>query len=158
MTRNLRRRTLQLYWGSIATGALLPMVVDLVVAATRRGQMPAQYFEGFYLRLFAPQEGVMMLTLLGGAPFLLFGIFALIHLGTAHRRGEALASRRRFALQLAFAAMLALSIWGHYSIMTARGSTAALGFLFLPFFVLAAGIVAYAAGRLFKRVRHGPAG
>ncbi len=155
---NLRRRTLQLYWGSIATGALLPLVVDLVVAATRRGQMPAQYFEGFYLRLFAPQESVLMLTLLGGAPFLLFGVFALIHLGTTHRHGETLASRRRFALQLAFAAMVALSTWGHYSIMTARGSTAALGFLFLPFYVLATGVVAYAAGRWFKRVRHGPAG
>ena len=99
-----------------------------------------------------------MLTLLGGAPFLLFGVFALIHLGMADRRGEALASRRQFALQLAFATMVALSAWGHYGIMTARGSTAALGFLFLPFHVLAMGVVTYASGRWFKRFRHGPAG
>ncbi len=158
MSGNTRRRILRLYWGSMATGALLPLAVDLVVATTRRAQTPAQYLEGFYLRLFAPQESVLMLALLGGAPFLLFGVFALIHLGTADRRGEALAVRRQFALQLAFATMVGLSAWGHYSIMTARGSTAALGFLFLPFYVLATGLVAYAAGRWFKRFRHGPAG
>jgi hypothetical protein len=68
MSGNTRRRILRLYWGSMATGALLPLAVDLVVATTRRAQTPAQYLEGFYLRLFAPQESVLMLALLGGAP------------------------------------------------------------------------------------------
>jgi hypothetical protein len=158
MNGTTRRRTLLLYWGSIATGTLLPLAMELGVAMARRGQTLAQFFDGFFVRLFAPQESVVMLTVLGGAPFLLFGVLALIHLGTADRVSTELGARRQFSLQLTYVAMLALSVWGHYSIMTARGSTAGLGFLFLPFVVAATGLAAYGLGRGFKRLRRGPAG
>ena len=158
MSARTRRLAVQFYWGGIATGVMLPTLMEVAVTVARRSRTLGQVFDGFYVRLFAPQESILMLTVLGGAPFLLFGIFALIHLGTADRHGTELAVRRHFALQMTYVAMVALAAWGHYSIMTARGSTAGLGFLFLPFLVIAAGVVAYALSRAFKRLRRGPAG
>jgi hypothetical protein len=51
-------------------------------------------------------------------------------------------------LLLAAAAMIAVSIWGHYAILTARGSTAGIGFLFLPIYLLIAMPLGYGLGRL----------
>ena len=158
MSTGTRRDTLLLYWGSIATGVLLPLGTDIVAATTRRTQTLGQYLDGFLVRMFAPGEGVLMLTALGGAPFVLFAVLALLHLGTADRHGAELAARRRLALSLAYAAMLAPSLLGHYAILTSRGSTAGLGFLFLPFLVVAAGVAAYVLGRGITRLRRGPLG
>jgi hypothetical protein len=157
MSTGTRGWALGLYWGGIATGVLLPVAMEMAMEVGRQTRTLAQAIDGFYVRLFAPQEGVLMLTVLGGIPFLAFAIVALIQLGTAECRGHELAVRRRLGLQLAYLAMVALSIAGHHAIMNSRGSTAGLGFLFLPFFVVAAGVAAYALVRAIMRLRRGPA-
>jgi hypothetical protein len=112
LSARTRRLAVQYYWGGIATGVMLPTLMEAVVTVARRSRTLGQVFDGFYVRLFAPQESILMLTVLGGAPFLLFGIFALIHLGTADRHGTELAARRHFALQMTYVAMVALAARG----------------------------------------------
>lgn len=146
-----RRLTLFLYWGSLAVGVLLPLGMQVGIEIWRRKTPLTVYFEGVYVRLFMPGDGLLALTLLGAAPFAIHAIFALIHLGTAPRRGALVARRRGFALLLAFAAMVAVSAWGHHAILTAKGSTAGIGFIFLPFYVLFALPVAYGIGRWIAR-------
>lgn len=147
----VRRLTLILYWGSLALGTLLPLALQAGVEIIRRKQRLADYFDGFYVRLFAPGEGLLPLMLLGAAPFAVYAIFALFHLGLAPSYGALIVRRRGLALLLTLAAMLAVSTWGHYAILTAKGSTAGIGFIFLPFYVLLALPVAYGLGRLIAR-------
>lgn len=144
---NTRALTLALYWGSLAVGVALPWVMQISVEVSRRKQTLDAFFDGLYVRLFGPDGGLLFLSLLGAAPFAVYAVFALIHLGTAPRHGALVTRRRRFALFTAAAAMLGVSIWGHLAILTARGSTAGIGFLFLPFYVLIAMLVGYGLGR-----------
>lgn len=143
--------TLFLYWGSLAVGVLLPLGMQVWIEIGRRKTPLAVFLDGVHVRLFMPGDGLLALTLLGAAPFAIYAIFALIHLGTAPRRGALVARRRGFALLLAFAAMVAVSVWGHHAILTAKGSTAGIGFIFLPFYVLFALPVAYGIGRWIAR-------
>lgn len=152
-----RAVTLVFYWGSLVIGFLLPWVTTVAVDIGHRhrpvAEAVASFFSGFWLRLFAPGEGLLWLALLGAAPFAVFAVFTLLHLGTAWRHGLDVARRRIVGVAFAFAAMLAISIWGHVSIMTARGSTAGIGFLFLPIYTLFALPVGYGLGRLVARIQ-----
>ena len=118
----------------------------------RNGRV-AGFFDGYFVRLFSPEDSDLFLILLGALPFAAFAVLALLHLGTASQKGALAFRRRRFALVLTFATMVAVSIWGHVAILTAKGSTAGIGFLFLPFYVGLAGIAAYGFGRLLGRWR-----
>jgi hypothetical protein len=147
----VRGLTLFLYWGSLAVGVLLPFMMQVGVEIIRRKTTLADYFDGFYVRLFGPGDGLLALTLLGAAPFAVYAIFALFHLGMAPRHGALIVRRRRLALLLALAATVTMSTWGHYAILTAKGSTAGIGFIFLPFYALFALAAAYVLGRLIAR-------
>jgi hypothetical protein len=149
-----RGLTLTLYWSSVITGFLLPWIMQCWVETWHRKQPLAAFFDGLYLRLFGPESGLLWLSLLGAAPFVIYAVFALIHLGTAPRQGKTVTQRRRMALLLTLAAMILVSVWGHYSILTARGSTAGIGFIFLPFYVLIAMPVAYGIGRGMARLAY----
>lgn len=146
-----RRLTLFLYWGSLALGVLVPLGMQVGIEVWRRKTTLTAHLDGLYVRLFAPGDGLLALTLLGAAPFVVYATFALIHLGTAPRHGAAVVRCRRFGLLLALPAMVAVSVWGHLAILTAKGSTAGIGFLFLPFYVLFALPVAYGIGRWVAR-------
>ena len=149
MTDALRTRglTLVLYWGSLVIGFLLPWAMLIWAEVWHRQQTLVAFSDGIYLRIFGPESGLLWLSLLGAAPFAVYAMFTLFHLGTAPRHGDDIARRRRLALLLTLAAMIAASVWGHYSILTARGSTAGIGFLFLPFYVSAAMLAGYGVGR-----------
>ena len=136
-----------LYWGSIGLGVTLPWLMQWGVEIFHRQRPTAEVFDGVWLRLFAPGSGVVLLTALGAAPFIAYAVFALFHLGLADRRGARLARLRRLGMLVAWAAMTACALWGHAAILTARGSTAGLGFLFLPFCVLFAAVLGYGLGR-----------
>lgn len=148
---NTRTLTLALYWGSLAAGVLLPWVTQVSVALWRRQQTLDAFFDGLYVRLFGPDGGLLFLSLLSAAPFALYAVFTLVHLGTAPRHGALVTRRRRVALLAAAAAMLGVSLWGHLAILTARGSTASIGFLFLPFYILIAMLAGYGLGRWIAR-------
>jgi hypothetical protein len=146
-TPGTRGLTLALYWGSLALGLLLPWAIQIWVEVVNHHRPLMAFFDGLYLRLFGPETGLLLLSLLGVAPFLVYAVFALLHLGTAPRQGGLVVRRRRLALLVSLAAMLAVTTWGHYSILTARGSTASIGFIFLPFYVLLAMPLGYGIGR-----------
>lgn len=146
-----RALTLSLYWGALFIGLALPWLVRIVVDLTSHDRSLAQFFSGLSLRLYGPDRGLLYLSLLSAAPFAVYAVFTLFHLGTAPRHGVEVTRRRRLALLLAGAVMLAVSVWGHYAIMTARGSTAAIGFIFLPLYVLVALPLGYGLGRWLAR-------
>jgi hypothetical protein len=150
-----RAVTAVLYWGSLVTGLFLPLIMQIAAETVHRGlplaQAWSEFADAFWIRLFAPGDGRLFLSLFNVAPFAVYAIFALLHLGRAHVQGAIIARRRRLALIVGAGAMLAVSAWGHYAILTAKGSTAAIGFLFLPFYVLAAAPAGYGLGRLWAR-------
>jgi len=146
-----RGLTLALYWGSLVVGVLMPWVMQIGVEVWYRQQAPAAFFDGLYLRLFGPDSGLLFLSLLSAAPFAIYAVFVLFHLGITPRHGALVTRRRRLALLLAAAAMIAVSVWGHYAILTARGSTASIGFLFLPIYLLMAMPIGYGLGQLIAR-------
>jgi hypothetical protein len=78
-----RGLTIALYWGSLIVGVLLPWVMQIGVEVWHRKQPLAAFFDGLYLRLFGPDSGLLFLSLLSAAPFAVYAVFALFHLGTA---------------------------------------------------------------------------
>lgn len=153
----MRVQTLVLYWGALVTGLILPSIMKIITDTGHRHQplsrVLIEYVDGFWLRLFAPGDGLIFISLYGSLPFAMFAIFTLFHLGLANRRGELIARRRWVALLASGVAMMIVSVWGQYSILTAKGSTAAIGFIFLPFYVLIAALAGYGLGRLIGRAR-----
>lgn len=141
MTRRLDRLAVGIYWGSLALGLVLPWALDL-----------GFHGPGLRRRLFAPGHNVFLIGVLNWVPFAVYGVFALLHLGTADRRGAGIAWRRLGGVAGAGLALVAASLWLHVAILTSRSSTAAIGYLFLPLELLAVIPLGYAAGRLATRL------
>jgi hypothetical protein len=133
----LDRVALALYWGALAVGPGLPWALDVLFHGPGLGR-----------RLFAPGYNVFLIGVLDAAPFAAYAVFALVHLGTANRRGAEVARRRLAGVAAAGLALLGAALWVHLSILTSRSSTAALGYLVLPLELLPVLPVGYAAGRL----------
>lgn len=151
----IRGITLVLYWGSLVLGFVLPWIMTVTTDVLHRqrslAQASAKFIDDFHVRLFAPGDGTLFLALLGMAPFMVYAVFTLLHLGKAPRLGTQMAWRRLLGVVCAIIAMTAVSIWGHFTILTARGSTAGIGFIFLPFYTLFAMLPGYGFGRLLAR-------
>jgi hypothetical protein len=152
---NIRGITLALYWGSLALGFMLPWVMTITADVFHRQRSLAEastkLFADIHVRLFAPSDGTLFLALLSMAPFVVYAVFTLLHLGKGPRLGTLVTHRRLIGVLCAAIAMIVVSVWGHYSILTARGSTAGIGFIFLPFYVLFAMLLGYGLGRLLAR-------
>lgn len=135
---------LLLYWGSLALGFALPWGLHLAV----HGAGPGGPLTTIRRLLFAPGDNLFLIGVLNAIPFAAYGVFALLHLGTADRRPAAVAVRRLGGTVGAGLAALATSAGVQLSIMTSRSSTAAIGYLFLPFEVLISLAVGYVVGWL----------
>ena len=98
--------------------------------------------------LFEPGYNEFLLTLITALPFLLAAVFIRFHLG-----GEQIPRGRWAGVVGALSASAALSLWGLIAIRMSRSSTAAIGYLFLPFYVLFAMPIGYVAGRLIAKLR-----
>src|SRR3970282_2137367 len=155
----VRRITLALYWGSLVLGFVLPWIMMVAADAFRRqvslAKASARFMDAFHIRLFAPGESILFSALLGLAPFAVYAVFTLLHLGRSPRLGAAVVRRRLLGVGFAAVAMIAVSVWAHFAILTARGSTAAIGFIFLPFYTVIAMALGYGLGRLVARWRTG---
>lgn len=151
----IRGITLILYWGSLTLGFVLPWIMTVAADVFHRqrslAEAGAKLFDAFHVRLFAPGDGTLFLALLSMVPFVIYAVFTLLHLRKGPRLGALITRRRLVSVVCAAMTMIAISVWGHYSILTARGSTAGIGFIFLPFYVLFAMLPGYGLGRLLAR-------
>jgi hypothetical protein len=95
--------------------------------------------------LFEPGYNEFLLTMITAVPFLALAVFAVFHTTTEN------ASARVAGIAGALALGGALLIWTQVSIRTSRSSTAAIGYLFIPFGVALVMPFGYLAGRLFRR-------
>ncbi len=138
-----------LFWGSTLAGLTLP-AVSMWLA---RRRSVAQVFSEFWQSFTGAEPGLVILTALHAAPFVAFGVFCLLHLGKAPANDASLASRRLGGALAAALLMVAVSLWGNISIFASRSSTAPIGFVFLPFYLLIAGTLGYGLGRLVARYR-----
>ena len=138
-----------LFWGSTLAGLTLP-AVSMWLA---RRRSVAQVFSEFWQSFTGAEPGLVILTALHAAPFVAFGVFCLLHLGKAPANDASLASRRLGGALAAALLMVAVSLWGNISIFASRSSTAPIGFVFLPFYLLIAGALGYGLGRLVVRYR-----
>ena len=143
---NYRRRITLVFWTAVVLGFGLPAGVA-IVADSRNGSvvMAASHWAG---NLFEPGYNEFALSALHAAPYVLAAVFALFHLAHGWKQGEL-----RFRSRLAgiFGAILAGAVFSTatlWAIRTSRSSTAAIGYLFLPFEVVPAILIGYALGRL----------
>jgi hypothetical protein len=137
------KRAVALFWLIIATGVCVPAIVAIATDTAKGDDLPsaaARWFE----HLFEPGYNEFLLTLIGAAPFLVLAVFSLFH-ATSGKRVAGVAG--------ALMAAAAVTIWGEIAIRTSRSSTAAIGFLFLPFEAAMVMPAGYLVGRLVAKIR-----
>ena len=138
-----------LFWGSALAGLLLPGVSMLLA----RRRSPLQVLTDYWQSFTGAEPGLVLMTALHMAPFVAFGVICLLHLGKAQAHGASLVTRRIGGALVAALFMVAVSLWGNISIFASRSSTAPIGFVFLPFYLLIGGALGYGLGRLVVRLR-----
>ena len=138
-----------LLWGSVLAGLVLPALSMWFAKDRPAAAVIAEFAQAFT----GAQPGMIIMTAMHAAPFLAFGVFCLLHLGKEPASDASLASRRLVGALVAALLMVAMSLWGNISIFASRSSTAAIGFLFVPFYVLIAAVLGYGLGRLAMRWR-----
>lgn len=136
-----------LFWGSVLAGLLLP-ALSMGLAKRRPA---SEAFGDYWLSFTGAEPGLVFMTALHAAPFVAFGVFCLLHLGKAPTTDGSVAVRRLGGALTAALLMVVVSLWGNTSIFASRSSTASIGFIFLPFYVLMASAVGFGLGRLIVR-------
>jgi len=137
-----------LFWGSALAGLLLP-AVSMWLAKRRT---TAEVISEFWYSFTGAEPGMIIMTALHALPFVAFAMFCLLHLGKVPADNASLRGRRLGGVLVGTFLMIAMSLWGNISIFASRSSTAAIGFLFMPFYLLFAGILGYCLGRLLARL------
>jgi hypothetical protein len=139
------KRATGMFWLIVAFGLCVPPVVAIgteVVKGTPLASASGQWIE----HLFQPGFNEFLLTLFTATPFIVLAVFSIFHLTSEN------ASKRLAGVSGALAVGAGLMIWGLVAIRMSHGSTAAIGFVFLPFEVAIVMPVGYLAGRLFGRL------
>ena len=141
------KRVIVLFWLTIGFGfAVSPIVA--IGASAARGASIASAIREWKGHLFEPGFNEYLLTLMVAAPFLAAAIFLLFHLS-----GGEVQRNRLAGVAGSLSAGAALMLWGLIAIRTSGSSTAAIGYLFLPFEVLLAMLIGYLGGRLVAKLR-----
>lgn len=138
--------TALVYWGLIASGLIVPWGAALI---NDKGD-----FRQLIIHMFAPGYNVYLIGAFGLAPMAAFAVFGMLHVGPAISRLDGhIVKRRWFGFVLGAISGVAVSAWGHISIATSRDAQAAIGYIFLPFLVIAAHFGGYLAGRLIHKIK-----
>ena len=139
------------FWSSAVAGVLLPVLSMMLAKQRSPGQVLGEFWQSFT----GAEPGLALLTALHAAAFVAYGVFALLHLGKAPADNAPLAARRLGGALVAGLLMVAASLWVSVSIFASRSSTAAIGFLFLPFYLAIAATLGYGIGRaIAARLRY----
>jgi hypothetical protein len=141
------KRVILLFWLTIGFGFAVSPVVAIGASAAK-GASIASAISEWRGNLFEPGFNEYLLTLIVAAPFLAAAIFLLFHLS-----GEEVQRNRLAGVAGSLCTGAALVLWGLIAIRTSGSSTAAIGYLFLPFEVLVAMLIGYIGGRLAAKLR-----
>ncbi|MBM4127796.1 MAG: hypothetical protein FJ247_10680 [Nitrospira sp.] len=145
--RQLLFLTLTIYWSSILFGLTAPWISNIAVDVLKHGQPLVQAIHQLRLHLFAPGYNLFLIAALNAAPFVLFAVVALLHLGLIPPEECRLARRRSLALCVALLLGIGLSAWTHVMTLWFPDAQGALAYFFLPFVLLALFPLGYLAGR-----------
>ncbi len=143
----LDRPAVALFWGSALAGVLLP-ALSMWLA---RRHPASEVLSDYWLSFTGAEPGLVFMTALHAAPFVAFGAFCLLHLGKAPVDDRPGAARRLGGALAGALLMVAVSLWGNIAIFASRSSTASIGFIFLPFYLLLASVSGYGLGRVIVR-------
>ena len=143
-TGPLDRAAVALFWGSALAGVLLPPL-SLMLAKQRP---PVQVLGEFWHSFTGAEPGFALLTALHAAVFVAYGVFALLHLGRAPVDDAPRAARRLGGALGAGLLLVGVSLWVDTSIFASRSSTAAIGFLLMPIYLVVAAALGYGIGRM----------
>ena len=141
--------TLIIYWGCILLGPGIPWVATIAIDMLKHDQSLAQAVHQLRLHLFAPGYNLFLIGVINAAPFVLFAIFALFHMGLAPWENRRLCGRRGAGLLVTAIGLVGLSAWTHVMTLWFPDAQGALAYLFLPFVLLGLMPVSYALGRGF---------
>ena len=139
--------TLLVYWGCVLLGLCIPWLATITVDMLKHDQSLAQALHQLRLHLFAPGYNLFLIGLLNAAPFLLFAIFALLHMGFAPLENRRLRGRRSAGILVTAVGLIGLSSWTHLMTLWHPDAQGALAYLFLPFVLLGIMPISYALGR-----------
>jgi hypothetical protein len=146
------KRVTIFFWLTIACGCAVSPIVAIGTEAAKGTPFPAAVSE-WIGRLFKPGYNEFLLTMIIALPFVAAGVLFLFHLAA-----ERVPRGRWAGAGGALCAGAALSVWGLTAIRMSRSSTAAIGFLALPFEVAVAMLMGYLAGRLVDKLLPGARG
>jgi hypothetical protein len=150
-------RATVLFWATLGIGFLLPAVVAVGVDANR-GMPILTAIQLWIANLFLPGYNEFLLSLIEAAPYAGLAIFGLFHL-TSEGTNDPMVHRARLTgFAAALLAAAALSTWMLIAIRSSRSSTAALGYLALPFYVVPVMCIGYATGRWIAKARRTDSG
>jgi hypothetical protein len=149
--RRLTTFTLIVYWGCILLGLTLPLLATVGVDLVKHQQSLGQAFHQLRLHLFAPGYNLFLIAVMNAVPFILFAVFALLHLGNVPSEDLRLAGRRKAGILMATFGLLGLAAWTHVMTLWHPDAQGALAYVFLPFAQVIVIPISYAAGRLLRR-------
>jgi hypothetical protein len=141
------KRVVILFWLTIVLGFVLSPIAVIGVE-TAKGAPFAPAAAEWIGNLFRPGYYEFEIALIAAGPFLGAAVFSLFHLSAGQ------VPRGRWAGAAgALCAGVAVSLWIQVNILTSRSSTAAIGYLMLPFETLFVMPIGYLAGRLIAKLR-----
>jgi hypothetical protein len=141
------RRVTAVFWTTIAFGfAVSPLVA--IGVETAKGAPFASAVSEFRGHLFEPGYNEFLIALFTSLPFVAAAVFLMFHLAA-----DRTPLGRWAGVAGALCTGTALTIWGHIAIRMSRSSTAAIGYIFLPFEVLFVMPIGYLAGRLLVNLK-----
>lgn len=148
---DLTRLTLTLYWGSIVLGLTLPWIVRIAheVYAGHAPWMDA--LQSLNRQLFAPGYNLFLVGAMNAAPFAIFALFVLFHLGRAHLCEPPMIPRRIGGALGGATVLLGVSLWAHIGTVVYPDAQGALVYFFLPFYLSILIPLGYAVGRRLGR-------
>lgn len=130
-----------------AAAGLLANPTTAMATAVLKGQSPEKAVMEWLSHLFESGYHEFLLTLIIGAPFLVAALVFRTHLREGAPRG------RVYGAPTALLAATIFNVYALTAIRLSHSSTAAIGYLFLPFYSAVLFVIAYPVGRLIARLR-----
>jgi hypothetical protein len=139
---------LSLYWGSILLSLTMPWGLLALFEISAHRRTAGEAYRHLSLHLFAPGYNYFLVGVLSAAPFVVYAVFLLFHLGWNDRLEPAQRARRIAGILGSLILMLGVSFWTHLSALMYPDAQGALVYFFLPYVLLVLIPLGYGVGRL----------